>query len=369
MNHTRTQSGQPLVPETVSNTTSNHTRSKHTRSKHTRSKHTTIGTWALAIDLALQGKGIDPEPIFEAVGIDRSAIKNPELRIPVSTMNNLWKKSVEVTQDSAFGLTVADYVFPTHLSALLFAVQSSGSLKESVNRIVRYSNIVTTIGGAVAREEYGDLFVEIQLYEQQDTFPPKPIEALIATAAKTFNNIMAQSDQAVRDVSFKRAIPPNPGSYTDFFKCPVKFNAERNEIRIRGDVINKPLPGGNPMIAEIQDELLNDYLKRLNQKSLRMKVNEQILTLLLSGDVTQDVVASKLNMSSRSLHRKLSEEDTTFKQLLDSVKKDLAVNYLKVPTISIIELTYILGFTDQSSFTRAFRRWTDCTPSQYREKL
>jgi len=335
----------------------------------TKEDHTTIGTWALAINRALKGKGFDSAPIFKEVGIDLSSLKNPDFRIPVSTMHKLWRKATELTEDDAFGLTVAENVFPTHLSALLFALQSSGSLKECANRIVRYAKVVTTVGCVTTREEQGDLIVEFINFAEPDSFPTEPLEALLATAAKTFRDIMEDPDRGIREVRFRRPIPAHPERYEAFFNCPVIFNAAKNEIRIRGEVANKPLPGANSAIADIQDQLLNDYLKRLDRKNLRLQVKEKVLALIPSGEVTQDDVASYLNMSSRTLHRKLAEEDITFKQLLDNVKKDLALRYLKNPTISIVEVTYTLGFTDQSSFTRAFKRWMSCTPSQYRDEL
>ncbi len=331
--------------------------------------HTTIATWALAIERALQGEGVDPAPIFDAVDVDRAEFRNPDSRIPVTTMWKLWKHAVAETGDSAFGLTVANYVFPTHLSALLFALQSSETIKECVNRIVRYAKIVSTIATVSASEESGDLVVRFVTLNQPNLCPPEPLDAFMALAVKTFRDILGQADEAVIEVQFCHPTPPSPKRFTDFFKCPVHFGANKNIIRIKGEILDKSLPAANSELAEIHDQLLNDYLKRMAHEDIGIRVKKQILTLLPSGEVSQDKIASQLNMSTRNLHRKLAEQGTTFKTLLDVVREDLALRYLKIPSISINELTYMLGFLDQSSFTRAFRRWTGNTPTQFRKAM
>ena len=331
--------------------------------------HTTIGTWALAIEQAIQAKGLDPEPIFAKAGIDRADIKSPNMRVPVAKMWALWRYAAEAAQDDSLGLTAAKYVFPTNLSALLFALQASSTLREGVQRIVQYSKIVTTIGHVTTREEGGDLFLVLVTSANVAERPHEPVDALMATAVKTLRNLTGGAETGISEVRLMRPPPSHPDQYSEFLNCEVTFNADRDEIRLKGSVLDQPLPGANPELAAIQDQLLDDYLNRLDKENFCVRVKKQILLLLPSGELSQEKVAYALNMSTRNLHRKLADEDTTFKQLLDDIKKDLALRYLKAPRISIIELSYMLGFTDQSSFTRAFKRWTNSTPSQYREQL
>ncbi len=331
--------------------------------------HTTIGSWALAIDRALQKAGIDPAPIFKELDIDRTSLKDTQLRIPLIKMWSLWKKAVQVTGDSAFGLSVADCVFSTHLGALLFAVQSSSTLREGVDRLMQYAKVVTTVANVTTREEGKDLFVQFESFKGQSSAPHEPIDAFMGLTANTIRDILGQADGGIREVRFCHPAPASKERYTDFFKCPVSFNCEQNEVCIKGEVLNNPLLSANSELADIHDQLLGDYLKRLNKEDICVKVKKQILTFLPSGEVSQEKIAIELNMSIRNLRRKLAQENTTFKTLLDGVRKDLALRYLNVPSISISKVTEKLCFENQSSFTRAFRRWTNNTPTQYRKTL
>ena len=112
--------------------------------------------------------------------------------------------------------------------------------------------------------------------------------------------------------------------------------------------------------------MVQSYLSRLLKQSLAKQVTEKIIISLSMGEPNQEVIANSLHMSSRSLQRKLKEETTSFRQLLEDVRKDLAKNYLASSQQSVIEIAYQLGFQDPSNFTRAFKRWFSLSPSAFR---
>ncbi len=126
---------------------------------------------------------------------------------------------------------------------------------------------------------------------------------------------------------------------------------------------------GNAELAAYQDLLSEDYKKRFGNDSLVIKVKDEMLRLLPGGEPTPQAVASSLYLSVRNLQRKLSNEGTSFSALLTEIRMQLAQDYLKQPYRSCNEVAYLLGFSDHSNFTRAFRRWFDKTPSRYREEL
>jgi len=112
-----------------------------------------------------------------------------------------------------------------------------------------------------------------------------------------------------------------------------------------------------------------DYLARFDRDSLSMQVRSLLIELLPDGQPTQNGIASSLNLSVRNLQRKLHSEGVSFKCLLDETRKELATQYIRDSNRRIGEITYLLGFSEPSNFTRAFRRWTGLSPNEYRQKF
>lgn len=331
--------------------------------------HTTLATWALAIERALIAEGHDPAPLFNIANIDRAMINNPEARLPIMSMWALWRAAVEHTGNDAFGITVAEHVFPTHLNALLFAIQSSQSLREIIDRLIRYATVVSTIINLSLLEKENDQQVRLRFTSlaQDDERPNAPFDAFLAIAVKNIRDVMAMGNEGIIEVQLRRPEPNNIEKFQQFFNRPLKFNCQHNDLIFEASLLDKKLAAANADLAKINDQLLDDYLKRLNQKTISLRVKEVILDCLPDSGISQDLVAKRLNMSVRNLHRKLAEEETSFKILLDNIRRDLAIRYLK-NNMSISDITYSLGFVDQSSFSRAFKRWSGQSPSQYRKE-
>lgn len=332
--------------------------------------HTTLATWALAIERALLSQGYDPKPLFLKAGIERELINIPEARIPTVSMWELWHLAVEQTQDDAFGITVAEHVFPTHLNALLFAIQSSESLREIIERLIRYATVVSTVINLSLTEDTEQQHARLRFISlaQDSQRPLAPFDAFLAIAVQNIRDVMTQGDEAIEEIRLCRPKPNNINKFNDFFKRPIHFNREFNELIIPLALLDKKLSAANANIARIHDQLLDDHLKKLHKKTYTLKVKEVILDCLPDSGINQELIAQRLNMSARNLHRKLSEEESSFKIILDAIRKDLALHYLKSSGMSIIDVTYSLGFVDQSSFSRAFKRWTGISPGQFQKK-
>jgi AraC-like DNA-binding protein len=123
----------------------------------------------------------------------------------------------------------------------------------------------------------------------------------------------------------------------------------------------------SPELARANDQVVIDYLKRNDKGNIINDVRGCIIECLPSGGASQEKVASQVNRSTRSLQRKLSEHGTSYKKLYEEIRKDLAMQYLKESNHTISEVTYLLGFTEPSNFTRSFKRWTGITPNEYQE--
>jgi AraC-like DNA-binding protein len=130
--------------------------------------------------------------------------------------------------------------------------------------------------------------------------------------------------------------------------------------------VNKHLAGANPQLARLNDKVMIEYLSKLDKENIIDRVAATVVEMLPSGGVTDEKVATQLNMSGRSLQRRLQEGGTTFRRLIEEVRRGLAATYVRDPAVELVEIAFLLGFSDQSAFSRAFKRWTGHTPSEFR---
>jgi len=167
-------------------------------------------------------------------------------------------------------------------------------------------------------------------------------------------------------VSIRHAAPACAGNYYALFRCPVSFQAADYKITFGTADVDLPLPGSNPELALLHDQIIVKYLARLNRDDIETRVREVIVDQLPSGGISDESVAEALHMNSRTLQRRLSEAGTTFKTLLVEVRRGLARKYVQDCNLTITEISFLLGFSETSAFSRAFRTWTGQAPTQFR---
>ena len=116
-------------------------------------------------------------------------------------------------------------------------------------------------------------------------------------------------------------------------------------------------------------QIVADYLARLDNDSFPDRVRARLVEVLPSGEVEAELLARGLNLSLRTLQRRLAKAGTSYSELLDEARRELALRYIGEHRLSIKETTYVLGFSEPANFTRAFRRWTGFSPTQYRQQV
>jgi AraC-like DNA-binding protein len=155
--------------------------------------------------------------------------------------------------------------------------------------------------------------------------------------------------------------------YESYFRAPIKFDAETDSITFPADAVDKRLPIGNPHLAALSDQYIATYLADLDKNNIVQRVKGAIIEMLPSGGVSDEKVAKRLNMSTRSLQRKLQGAHTTFGKLLDEVRQEVAEHYIHDSNVSLSEIAFVLGYSEYSSFWRAYKRWKKASPSAIRK--
>ena len=159
-------------------------------------------------------------------------------------------------------------------------------------------------------------------------------------------------------------------AYREYFDAPVVFDPEApySSLLFTRESLAIPLPGRNIEILDATDRILEDYIAALNPDEVSSQVRKLLLTMLPTGQASQESIAKKLHMSRSTLQRRLSDENTNYRELLEGTRKTLAMQYVRAGEHPLSYIAFLLGFSDQSNFSRAFRRWTGLSPKAYRER-
>lgn len=324
----------------------------------------TLASIGVAVRMAMTEHGLDADSVFEEVGLDVGLLNKHEARVPLSQASRLWARLVELTGNPAFGLVVARYIRPTITHALGQSLLASRSIADAVARIGRYDKTVTS--GTELELKQGTNHTELLLRFPHDSMQPSPQarDCILALLMNSFRSLVGNSFVPLK-VTISHADFGLAKRYRDVFGCEIQFGAQRDAMRIDNNTFNKPCAYGNPELAREIDKISEQYLRKLDSPATSFRVQHLIQQGLPSGQLSQDEIARRLHRSISSLRRDLQNEGTSYKSLLEETRETLAKAYIEDGRHSLAEVAYLLGFSDQANFTRAFRRWTGSTPSQF----
>lgn len=328
--------------------------------------HTVLASWARVIRRTLDSSGCDSAQLLHDAGLSAAMLDDPNGRCPASAMAKLWRLSAQATGDEAFGLKVARHVMPTSFHALWQAQSASQTLKDAFERVARHFHVVTDAWSLAFTQQGDDYAVRLLAPASGIAPEPEAIDAAAALVVYTARSLLGSRGVAPLRVELQRAAPSSVDAYERTFRCPVSFGAAQNLIAWPQALIEARLEGANPELARHSEALLTTYLAGIHKDNTMAQVRACLADLLPRGEPSQAQVAQQLHCSVRTLQRRLSSQQASFTDLLDSTRRELALAHLANPGCSISEVAYLLGFADTSNFTRAFRRWTGQSPSEHR---
>ncbi len=326
---------------------------------------TAIGSYTLAIAKALEASGVDSARIFQIVGIPMDLSSDPMVRLPTTTLTRLYRTCVEVTNNPYFGLTVAKFLQLPHLHALGYALAASGTLMDFCRRLERYFRLASQVANVSLTEVDGKVLLR---FEYLVEVSGETEDAFSGFVVRTMRLLYKPEFSPLR-VELHRPMPREGAEpYEALFRAPVSFSQVNALLVFEKADLLLPLSGSCPELAQASDSIVIGYLARLDKSDVITGVTQKIIEFLPVGDCTRDKVASALCMSPTTLQLRLSQRGTNFQQLLDDTRKELACSYLRQAARPVTEITFLLGFSDTSNFTRAFKRWTGLSPTDFRQR-
>lgn len=326
---------------------------------------TTITSWALLLTKVLESRGIDSAEVLIEVGLDPAELTQAGARYPFARMTRLWQRAVELTGDDCIGLKAAKYWHPTTAHALGYAWLASDTLKDALLRLQRYAHIMNDVTRAILTEEAQHYVLTLDV-ESQDLKPaPEAIDAGFATIVHMCRVSMGNEFHPLR-VELRRETPACVEEFNKFFEAPVQFQTDQNAVYLDKKSIEEQLPTSNKQLALTNEKIIIDYLAQLDASDISLSVKKILMEKLSDGAVSAESVANALHQSPRTFQRRLKEQQTSFSKLMEETRKEIATAYIESSNRSVTEITYLLGFAETSTFSRAFKRWTGKSPTEYR---
>ncbi len=325
-----------------------------------------IASWAVAVAQALDERGIDSRAIFSSAGIDIRTARDPSTRYSADQMTLVYELAEKATQDPSFGLSIAEHVHPTSLHALGYSLFASDDLQSFCRRIVRYFGLVSTNAVTEIEETEDEFRLSMLPATGQTAYAPQ--DAWLATLLR-FSRFIYRPNFDPRRVSLRRPEPATGISrFSDWFRAPIEFGSAKNTLAFDIRDMHVRLPAANAELARQNDHVVLGLLRQIDRSDILAQVRASFIALLPSGDCSKQSVAAQLNMSERTLQNRLVARGTTYTRLLSETRRELAEQYMQQSLHSISEVAFLLGFSEISSFSRAFRAWTGESPSSYRER-
>jgi AraC-like DNA-binding protein len=314
--------------------------------------------------------GLDAAGLAHEAGFDLAAVREPAERIDTDRLDAVLRLAIPLIDDPSFGLQAARCWHPANLGVLGHAWLTCSTLRSGLSRMARYFRLIGE-RGAIEIEDTAE-GVEVRFWAKRGNPATVAVAAVIVDMAMAVLLDMCRMNAgaALRPLTarLRRGIPAHPEAYRRFFGCAVRFGAEENAFVLSTEEADQLLPSANRQLAAVFDRMLAEELARLDRHDVVARCRAAVLEQLASGETSTPNTAQRLHMSARTLQRKLAAARTTYEQLVDDARKDLALRYMADPQRSITDITFSLGFSQPSAFTRAFRRWTGASPTDFRTR-
>jgi AraC-like DNA-binding protein len=318
-------------------------------------------------------QGVDVNCLYNAAGIDSAWLDDPDRQVSGEVLQKLWREAVQQTGDRNLGLHIGEAF---DLSAIgivgyvLLNCQTYGQVLEKLSQYTRLFSQGVAIHHRISEEWVQcdcEIVGDVKNYLMDE--PRQPIESTFA-ALVTATEQLTGKKLPVQTVWFQHSPTEDCGEHQRIFQTTVEFSQPTNRIVFAPDCLDWQVRSANVNLLSVFENHAATMLAAQNRtQTYSQKVGQKIAQHLQGEVPTIDAMARSLMVSIRQLQRELQTENTSYQQILDQTRKELALRHLNDPQISIHDVAFLLGFSEPSAFHRAFKRWTGQTPKNYRSDL
>jgi AraC-like DNA-binding protein len=312
----------------------------------------------------LGNEGFDLEPILDRVGIPQSALEDTKTRFPKRRFQALWRVASEVTGDPAIALRVSTMVRANALGIIGYLASASDSRRNAFEVVKGLTPLLWE--DVECDLESGSEVAFIRCRTGSDLQGSHFTTEYAIGLTVTMSRVLGGGRSDPLEARFSYSAPAYADEYERILRLPIRFDAGEDGVLFPIAMMDSSNPSADAALRQLLERYAADQLAEIPTSArFSQRIRACILSMLPLGKLTADAVAAQFSMSNRTLRRRLQQEATSYQEILDDVRAELASYYLTNEKRRIDEIAFLLGFSDPSAFTKAFRRWTGETPADF----
>ena len=307
--------------------------------------------------------------LFRSIGVDPDAPIDPKVMLRDGDYYDLCERVTrEAEEGVSLPLRVGASMRCDDYGAFGLAWKSAIDLRRSYQRAERYGRVLTSVSSYEVQEDAGRFFMAL-LRKGERRLGLRISNEQTVVAITQISREVSQKPFSPLAVHFKHPAPGDLSAHERYFGCAVHYSSDRDALEVSEEQLATPNRLGDPGLSDFFDTHLKQDLAQLSDdESLEQRVRIQISQALSDGTPGVAEVAERLGMSGRTLQRRLADQDCAFHGLVDETRRELAERLLRRTDYALAEVAFLTGFSEQSTFTRAFKRWSGRTPAHYRKE-
>lgn len=318
---------------------------------------------------SLAAAGVPATQALAGSGLAGAALHDAATKVSVRQVLQVYGNAMRLAPDPGFALRSGARVRITHFGMYGYALLASPSARQAIDFAIRYRALASPLIGLRFRLEGKEAvwsFDDVLGLGRSSALFRFVFEFQLGTQLALHRDLLGAALSPI-GVRASYAAPPHAALYAELLGCPAAFDAGADELRFDAAWLDHPLAYANPITAAVVQETCDRLLAELHEAA---GLAGRVASLLLQSpgrfpDV--ESVAGHLQMTSRTLRRRLQGEGTSYQQVLDAVRRQLATDCLRDTAMTTEDIAAALGYSDAANFRQAFRRWTGRSPSAYRQ--
>ncbi|VXC28823.1 AraC family transcriptional regulator [Pseudomonas sp. 8Z] len=321
-----------------------------------------------ALAAALTEHGHDPQPLLAQFGLDHERLAEPRARLSIPRYMRLGHSAITLSGDASLGLLMGRLIRLAHIGLAGICAAQAPDLREAARTLTRFEPLYTANyrGRSSFNEDARGAWLHFYSISPYNAYNRFVVDSVLAGWQSNLSQVIAHSI-SLEKVEIEFPAPEYGECYANAFGCPVEFATGTNRLRLSNETLALRNPEHCPGTWRHLLELCERELEQLTRtRSLRERVIQLLGPLLHGHEPDLQEVARRLQLPSWTLRRKLAEEGTQFRTILNDTRRDLATAYIRDTELAFGEIAYLLGFASAEAFQRAFKRWLGQTPGDYR---
>lgn len=314
--------------------------------------------------------GVSRQLLLDTLKISEEILQNSENNVPCEVHGKLLKTVIEITGNRNFPIESAKSFEPSNLNILGYLIANAPNLRAAYEHGARFNQIVGDGMEFSFTEKNDYVYTSLEAVASElEPYKELCVESCLSQVI-TLQRLITGKLIHPHKVLFMHSAPGSIDAYTEFFNCEVLFNQKRNCIISPVSILDEKITHSNRDLYFIFQQYAEEIFNNINKENSTVrKVSKVMFTLVQKNNATLENVAKNMAIGERTLQRLLKKEGSTFNEVLQNVRKEMAKRSLQNTSMPISEISYMLGFSEPSIFHRSFKKWTGLTPKSFRQEV